>query len=66
MAFKPYRVDLVVGDLELVTSYSDTPPFVPRKTDVICSGLDEFRVLEVKLTYLIPTGMNAVVYLEKI
>jgi hypothetical protein len=66
MTFKPYRVDLVVGADTLLTSYSDGPPFVPRKTDVICSGLDEFQVLEVKLTYLIPTGMNAVVYLEKI
>jgi hypothetical protein len=62
----PFRVDLVVGDLTLLTSYSQVIPFVPRKSDTIAHGLEKFRVLEVEITYLVPHGMNAVVYLEKI
>jgi hypothetical protein len=63
---KQFRVDLVVGDLTLLTSYSDVIPFVPRKFDTIVSGLEKFHVLSVEITYLVPSGMNAVVYLEKI
>jgi hypothetical protein len=66
LAAKQFRVDLVVGAETLLTSYGDTVPFVPRKFDTIVSGLEKFHVLEVEITYLIPTGMNAVVYLEKI
>jgi hypothetical protein len=69
MTLKPFRVDLIVvgaSDLTLLTSYSDVIPFVPRKSDTIVAGFEKFRVLEVEITYLVPHGMNAVVYLEKI
>ena len=61
----PFRVDLVVGAETLMTSFSEGVPFVPRKFDTIVSGLEKFHVLEIEITYLVPTGMNAVVYLEK-
>jgi len=62
----PFRVDLVVGAEVLLTSYSQVVPFVPRKFDTIVHGLEKFHVLEVEITYIVPVGMNAVVYLEKL
>lgn len=63
---EPFAVQLVLGDEVLLTSYSSTAPFVPRSTDKIVQGFSTYRVLEVHITYLIPTGMNAIVYLEKL
>ena len=62
----PFRVDLVVGAETLLTSYSQVVPFVPRKFDTIAHGLEKFHVLEIEITYLTTSGMNAVVYLEKL
>lgn len=66
MSNNNFSVQLLVGDRTLLTSYSDSAPFIPRTSDKIVHGLDKFRVLEVLIMYKFPSGMDAVVHLERI